>query len=148
MSLFSTHPDFTNSAEEFYPHETLSTPMKLLSSLSSLIWCHINIINTHKTLMKTPLKLTLVSRQFIKQIGVPEKKVRSMYCLHEKKQTLWFTKHIYRRNRESKQHRSNIDVVSTREMIVLTLFGALVIDCRVIILSSCYIIIFGMDQIM
>jgi hypothetical protein len=26
--------------------------MKLLSSLSSLIWCHISIINAHKTLMK------------------------------------------------------------------------------------------------
>jgi hypothetical protein len=33
MSLFPTHPYFRNSAEEFYPHETLSTPMKLLSSL-------------------------------------------------------------------------------------------------------------------
>jgi hypothetical protein len=52
MSLFPTHPDFGNSAEEFHPHETLSTPMKLLSSLSSLIWCHISIINAHKTLMK------------------------------------------------------------------------------------------------
>jgi hypothetical protein len=30
MSLFSTHPDFENSAEEFHPHETLSAPMKLL----------------------------------------------------------------------------------------------------------------------
>jgi hypothetical protein len=37
MSLFPTHPDFENSAEEFHPHETLYTPMKLLSSLSSLI---------------------------------------------------------------------------------------------------------------
>jgi hypothetical protein len=35
MSLFSTHPNFENSAEEFHPHETLSAPMKLLSSLSS-----------------------------------------------------------------------------------------------------------------
>jgi hypothetical protein len=26
MSLFSTHPDFGNSAEEFHPHKTLSTP--------------------------------------------------------------------------------------------------------------------------
>jgi hypothetical protein len=33
MSLFPTHLDFGNSAEEFYLHETLSTPMKLLSSL-------------------------------------------------------------------------------------------------------------------
>jgi hypothetical protein len=33
MSLFLTHPDFGNSAEEFHPHETLSIPVKLLSSL-------------------------------------------------------------------------------------------------------------------
>jgi hypothetical protein len=33
MSLFPTHPDFRNGAEEFHPHETLSVPMKLLSSL-------------------------------------------------------------------------------------------------------------------
>jgi hypothetical protein len=52
MLLFLIHLDFKNSAEEFYPRETLSTPMKLLSSLSSLIWCQINIINTHETLMK------------------------------------------------------------------------------------------------
>jgi hypothetical protein len=32
MSLFPIHPDFGNSAEEFHPYETLSTPMKLLSS--------------------------------------------------------------------------------------------------------------------
>jgi hypothetical protein len=51
-ALFLTHLDFGNSAEEFHPHETLSTPIKLLSSLSPLIWCHINIINVHKTLMK------------------------------------------------------------------------------------------------
>jgi hypothetical protein len=38
MSRFLTHPDFRNSAEEFHPHETLSAPIKLLSSLSSLIW--------------------------------------------------------------------------------------------------------------
>jgi hypothetical protein len=52
MSLFPTHPDFGNSAEEFHGDETLSTPMKLLSSLSSLIWCHISIINAHETLIK------------------------------------------------------------------------------------------------
>ena len=34
ISQFPTHPYFGNSAEEFHPHETLSTPMKLLSSLS------------------------------------------------------------------------------------------------------------------
>jgi hypothetical protein len=32
-SLFSIHPDFENSTEEFHPHETISTPIKLLSSL-------------------------------------------------------------------------------------------------------------------
>jgi hypothetical protein len=52
MSLFPTHPDFENSAEEFHRDETLSTPMKLLSSPSSLIWCHISIINAYKTLIK------------------------------------------------------------------------------------------------
>jgi hypothetical protein len=35
MSLFPTHPNFENSAEEFHPYETLSAPKKLLSSLSS-----------------------------------------------------------------------------------------------------------------
>ena len=50
ITQFPTHLNFKNSAEEF--HETLSTPMKLLPSLSSLIWCHISIFNTHKTLMK------------------------------------------------------------------------------------------------
>jgi hypothetical protein len=52
MSLFLTHPDFRNSAEEFHPHKIFSTPMKFLSSLSSLIRCHISIINVHETLMK------------------------------------------------------------------------------------------------
>jgi hypothetical protein len=52
MSLFPTHPDFGNCAEEFHLHETLSAPIKLLSSLSSLIWCHISIINAYETLMK------------------------------------------------------------------------------------------------
>jgi hypothetical protein len=52
MSLFLKNLDFENSAEEFRPHETLSTLMKLLSPLSSLIWCHISIINIYKTLMK------------------------------------------------------------------------------------------------
>jgi hypothetical protein len=33
ISLFPTHPDFRNSTEVFHLHETLSTPMKLLSSL-------------------------------------------------------------------------------------------------------------------
>jgi len=33
MTQFSTYLNFGNSAEEFYPNKTLSTPMKLLSSL-------------------------------------------------------------------------------------------------------------------
>jgi len=33
ISQFATYPYFGNSAEEFHPHETLSTSMKLLSSL-------------------------------------------------------------------------------------------------------------------
>jgi hypothetical protein len=53
MLQFPTHLDFRNSTEEFHHHETLSASMKLLSSLSSLIWCHISIINVHKTLMKS-----------------------------------------------------------------------------------------------
>jgi hypothetical protein len=52
ISPFLTYPDFENSAEEFHLIETLSTPVKLLSSLSSLIWYHISIINAYETLMK------------------------------------------------------------------------------------------------
>jgi hypothetical protein len=52
MTQFPTHPYFGNSAEEFHGDETLSTPIKLLSSLTSLIRCHISIFNAHKTLMK------------------------------------------------------------------------------------------------
>jgi hypothetical protein len=52
MTQFSTHQYFRNSAEEFHPHETLFTLMKLLSSLTSLIWCHISTFNVHETLMK------------------------------------------------------------------------------------------------
>jgi hypothetical protein len=37
MSLFPIYLDFGNSAEEFHSHENLSTFMKLLLSLSSLI---------------------------------------------------------------------------------------------------------------
>jgi hypothetical protein len=33
MALLLMHPYFENSAEEFHPHETLSAPMKFLSSL-------------------------------------------------------------------------------------------------------------------
>jgi hypothetical protein len=50
MAQFSTHSYFGNSAEEFYPHETLSTPMKLSLSLLSSIQCHVSIFNAHKTL--------------------------------------------------------------------------------------------------
>jgi hypothetical protein len=52
MSLFPTHLDIGNSAKEFHSHETLSTPIKLLASLSSLIWWYISIINTYETLIK------------------------------------------------------------------------------------------------
>jgi hypothetical protein len=52
MTHFSTHSYFGNSAKEFYGDETLSTPMKLLLSLTSLIWWHISTFNAHKTLMK------------------------------------------------------------------------------------------------
>jgi hypothetical protein len=34
MAQFPTQQLFGNSAEEFHPHETLSTPMKLSSPLS------------------------------------------------------------------------------------------------------------------
>jgi hypothetical protein len=43
------HLYFRNNVDEFYPHKTLSTPMKLLLTLSSLIQCHINVFNVHKT---------------------------------------------------------------------------------------------------
>jgi hypothetical protein len=52
MTQFSTHLYFKNSAEEFYGDETLSTAMKLLSSLTSLIRCHISTFNAHETLIK------------------------------------------------------------------------------------------------
>jgi hypothetical protein len=50
MAQFPTQQLFGNSAEEFHPHETLSTPMKLLSPLSSSIQCHVSVFNAHKTL--------------------------------------------------------------------------------------------------
>jgi hypothetical protein len=52
MTLLPMHPYFRNSAKEFYPDETLSTPMKLLSSLSSSVQCHISLFNAHETLTK------------------------------------------------------------------------------------------------
>ena len=52
MALLPMHPYFENNTEEFHPHETLSTLMKLLSSLSSSIRCHISLLNAHETLMK------------------------------------------------------------------------------------------------
>ena len=48
--FISTYPYFENSAEEFYPHETLSIPIELLSCLSSLRQCHVSIFNAHETL--------------------------------------------------------------------------------------------------
>jgi hypothetical protein len=71
MSLFSTYSNFGNGAEEFHPHKTLSTPMKLLSSLSSLIWCHISIINAYET----PLRLALLT-------PVPVAVFRAISCAH------------------------------------------------------------------
>ena len=50
LTQFSIHSYLENSAEEFHPHETLSTPMKLSSSLSSLVQCHVSIFNAHETL--------------------------------------------------------------------------------------------------
>jgi hypothetical protein len=44
----SSTSDFENSVEEFYEDETLSAPIKLLSSLTSLIRCHISIFNAMK----------------------------------------------------------------------------------------------------
>ena len=49
LSFQHTHI-LKNSTEEFYPHETLSTLIKLSSSLSSSIQCHVSIFNAHKTL--------------------------------------------------------------------------------------------------
>jgi uncharacterized membrane protein YbaN (DUF454 family) len=57
MAQLPTHLYFGNSTEEFYSHETISAPMKLLLSLSSSIQCHISIFNAHKTLMKPPLRV-------------------------------------------------------------------------------------------
>jgi hypothetical protein len=50
MAQFPTQPVFGNSAKEFHPHETLSTPMKLSSPLSSSIQCHVSVFNAHETL--------------------------------------------------------------------------------------------------
>jgi len=43
---------FGNSAEEFHPHEdeTLSILIKLLSSLSSSIQCHVSVFNVYEIL--------------------------------------------------------------------------------------------------
>ena len=51
VTLLPMHLYFENSVEEFHSHKTLFTLMKLLSSLFSLIRCHINLFNVHKTLM-------------------------------------------------------------------------------------------------
>jgi hypothetical protein len=39
---------FKNCAEEFYPHESLSTPIKVLSYLSLSIQCYISILMSIK----------------------------------------------------------------------------------------------------
>jgi hypothetical protein len=52
MTQFLIYSYFVNSVEEFYPHETLSISMDLLSSLTSLIRCHISTFNVYKTLIK------------------------------------------------------------------------------------------------
>jgi hypothetical protein len=49
MAQFLTHLYFENSAEEFYSHETLSIPIKFLSSLF-IKQCHVSIFNVHKIL--------------------------------------------------------------------------------------------------
>ena len=56
MAKFPIHSYFRDSAEKFYEDETLSTPIKLLLSLCSLIQCHISIFNVYKTLIKTLLR--------------------------------------------------------------------------------------------
>jgi hypothetical protein len=55
MTQFPTHLYFENSAEEVHLHETLSTPMKLSSSLSLSIQCHISIFNAHENPIETGL---------------------------------------------------------------------------------------------
>jgi hypothetical protein len=50
------HLYFENNVEEFYPHETIFTPIKFLLSLSSSIQCHVSIFNAHDEI---PLRLTL-----------------------------------------------------------------------------------------
>jgi len=50
--LVSNTSYFENSTQEFHPYESLSAPIKLLSSLFLLTWCHISTFNAHKTLIK------------------------------------------------------------------------------------------------
>jgi hypothetical protein len=62
MDQFSTHSYFENNTEEFYHHKTLSTPIKLLSSLSLLIQCHISIFSDSNILyyVLSPARLHLL----------------------------------------------------------------------------------------
>jgi hypothetical protein len=69
MVLLPMHLYFVNSAEEFHPHETLLTLIKLLLSLSSSIRCHISLFNTHKTLMK-PTRLALQFREWSRRCNL------------------------------------------------------------------------------
>jgi hypothetical protein len=56
MAQLPTHSYFENSAEEFHSHETISALMKV-SSLSSLMQCHVNTFNAHETLIEIGLIL-------------------------------------------------------------------------------------------
>jgi hypothetical protein len=57
MAQFPTHSYFGNSAEEFHPYETFSTPIKLSSYLSSSIQYNVSIFNVYETLIETSLML-------------------------------------------------------------------------------------------
>lgn len=58
MSQFLTPSYFGNNAKEFHPYKILSTLIKHLLSLSSLIQCHISAFNIYKTLLRLALYIT------------------------------------------------------------------------------------------
>jgi hypothetical protein len=58
IAQFPTQSYFGNSTEEFHPHKTLPTPMKLSSSLYSSVQCHVSIFNVHK-IYETPIEIDL-----------------------------------------------------------------------------------------
>jgi hypothetical protein len=58
MIQFSTHPYFRNSAEEFHPHETLSTLMNF-HYLSLSMQCHVRYLMPVK-FYETPIKIGLM----------------------------------------------------------------------------------------